>query len=74
MPADEMSDQEHPDIAEVTRRLLRPYTIRADTPYLSEDQRRLSELPLEERFEWMAEWLRWAADTPDREPNDWGER
>lgn len=30
-------------------------------------------LPLEERFEWMAEWLRWAADTPDREPNDWGE-
>lgn len=42
MPADEMTRQDQPDIAEITRRLLRPYTIRPDTP--------------------------------DREPNEWGER
>lgn len=45
---------------EVSRRLLQPYTIAAASPYLSEDQRRLSQMTLRERSAWMAEWLRWA--------------
>jgi len=46
-------------------RLLEPYTIPADTLYLSEDQRELSELSFEKRAEWMAEWLVLAQNTID---------
>ena len=48
-------------------RLLEPYTIPADTVYLSDDQRELSELPFEKRAEWMAEWLLLAARTDESE-------
>lgn len=73
MSAEDVKNGKSYDITEVTRRMLRPYTIRAGTPYLSEDQRRLSELTLPERSAWMAEWLRWASETPNRSPNDWGD-
>ena len=46
-------------------RLLEPYIIPADTIYLSEDQRELSELSFEKRAEWMAEWLMLAQNTVD---------
>jgi hypothetical protein len=49
-----MTDRE---IAAIGRRLLRPYRIPAECPYLSEDQRELSALDLKERSEWMGEWL-----------------
>ena len=56
---------------EVSRRLLQPYTIAAASPYLSEDQRRLSQMTLRERSAWMAEWLRWAQPTSrDHVPRD----
>jgi hypothetical protein len=48
-------------------RLLEPYTIPADTVYLSDDQRELSELPFEKRAEWMAEWLLLASRTDESE-------
>jgi len=44
-------------IRDVSLRLLKPYTIPAECPYLSEDQRELSKLDLKGRSEWMAEWL-----------------
>jgi hypothetical protein len=44
-------------IHEISEHLLEPYTIPPSTPYLSEDQRELSELTVEGRFAWMAEWL-----------------
>ncbi|MDD5674625.1 MAG: hypothetical protein PHC61_10705 [Chitinivibrionales bacterium] len=46
-------------------RLLDPYSIPADTVYLSDDQRELSELSFEKRAEWMAEWLAMAQSTID---------
>ena len=46
---------------QLSRRLLEPYQIPEDCPYLSENQKELSLLPLEERIEWMAEWLFLAA-------------
>ncbi len=46
-----------PEIKELTLKLLEPYKIPEDCPYLSEDQRELSTLPVEKRLEWMAEWL-----------------
>jgi hypothetical protein len=46
---------------ELSRRLLKPYKIPDDCPYLSEDEKELSLLSLEERIEWMAEWLFLAA-------------
>jgi hypothetical protein len=49
-----MTDRE---IAAIGRRLLRPYRIPAECPYLSEDQRELSALDLKGRSEWMGEWL-----------------
>ncbi len=49
-------------IRQITLKLLRPYTIRSDSPYLSEDQQRLSRIPLQKRSAWMAEWLIWATD------------
>jgi len=42
---------------QLSRRLLLPYRIPEDCPYLSEDQKELSLLTLQERIEWMAEWL-----------------
>ena len=45
----------------LSRRLLSPYQIPEDCPYLSEDQKELSLLTLQERIEWMAEWLFLAA-------------
>ena len=53
-----MRDQ---DIAAIGRRLLRPYGIPRECPYLSEDQRELSRLDFKGRSEWMAEWLALAA-------------
>ncbi len=52
-----MTDQE---AIAITTRLLRPYTIPGQCPYLSEDQRELSQLDLAGRSRWMAEWLRLA--------------
>ena len=49
------------DVAGIGARLLRPYRIRPECPYLSEDQRGLSMLDLKGRSEWMAEWLMLAA-------------
>ena len=49
------------EIAAIGRRLLRPYGIARECPYLSEDQRELSMLDLKGRSEWMAEWLLLAA-------------
>ncbi len=45
------------DISAIGRRLLQPYTIPEECPYLSEDQRELSKLDIQGRSEWMAEWL-----------------
>ncbi len=53
-----MRDQK---IAAIGRRLLRPYGIPPECPYLSEDQRELSTLDFKGRSEWMAEWLMLAA-------------
>ena len=50
-------------IRKASLRLLEPYTIPPDCPYLSEDQMELSKLDLEQRAEWMAGWL--AACVPD---------
>jgi len=47
----------------IGRRLLRPYRIPPECPYLSEDQRELSTLDLKGRSEWMAEWLMLAASS-----------
>ena len=53
------------EIKELTLKLLEPYIIPADCPYLSEDQRELSTLPAEKRLEWMAEWLYMANECVD---------
>jgi hypothetical protein len=44
-------------IRQASLRLLEPYTISPDTPYLSEDQQELCKMTLEERSAWRAEWL-----------------
>lgn len=49
------------DLTAIGKRLLRPYGIPAECPYLSEDQRELSTLNLKGRSEWMGEWLLLAA-------------
>ena len=49
------------DFMEIGKRLLRPYGIPAECPYLSEDQRELSTLDFKGRSEWMGEWLMLAA-------------
>ena len=51
----------------ISLKLLEPYKIPEDCPYLSEDQRELSELPFEKRAEWMAEWLLMAQATNEAE-------
>lgn len=45
------------EVVRLTRRLLEPYELPEDCPYLSEDQRELCKLTLEERIEWWGEWL-----------------
>lgn len=52
-------------VKEVTLKLLEPYTIPEDCPYLSEDQKELSKLTYQKRMEWMAEWLLLASQTDD---------
>mgnify|MGYP006306973739 CR=1 FL=1 len=61
------------DIVAVSRRLLKPYHIAEDCPYLSEDQRELSKLDLQGRSAWMAEWLLLASSTPgyERSSRSW---
>jgi hypothetical protein len=44
---------------------LEPYTIPSECPYLSEDQRELSNLDLEKRAQWMTEWLLLATQTDE---------
>ena len=56
-----MTDNE---IMMVSRRLLAPYVIPSECPYLSEDQQELSRQNLEGRSEWMAEWLLLAGSAP----------
>jgi hypothetical protein len=53
------------ELVEIGRRLLRPYAIPPECPYLSEDQRELSTLNLKGRSAWMAEWLL-LADAADK--------
>ena len=49
------------DLMKIGKRLLLPYGIPAECPYLSEDQRELSTLDFKGRSEWMSEWLLLAA-------------
>jgi|GEM_PF-1252318 hypothetical protein len=58
-----MTDSE---IMTVSRRLLAPYVIPSECPYLSEDQQALSRKDLEGRSAWMAEWLLLADCVPRR--------
>ena len=44
-------------IVTISRRMLKPYRIPEECPYLSDDQRELSKLDLKGRSAWMAEWL-----------------
>ena len=53
------------DIKQLTEKLLKPYIIPEDCPYLSEEQRELSMLTVEKRLEWMAEWLYMAKECVD---------
>ena len=55
-----MTDQE---ILNTSRRLLRPYRIPRECPYLSENQRELSMLDMNGRSAWMGEWLMIAASS-----------
>jgi hypothetical protein len=54
-------------IRQASLRLLEPYTISPETPYLSEGQQVLCRMNLEERITWSAEWLKWAAKIDDWE-------
>jgi hypothetical protein len=56
-----MTDSE---IMMMSRRLLAPYVIPSECPYLSEDQQELSRQTLEGRSAWMAEWLLLAGSAP----------
>lgn len=56
------------EIMEIGRRLLRPYGIPAECPYLSEDQRELSTLDFKGRSEWMGEWLILAVSAKGSQP------
>jgi len=57
-------------IRRASEKLLKPYELPDDCPYLSEDQRELCKLTFEQRIEWMAEWLALAATIPGDEPDD----
>ena len=52
-------------ITKASYTLLEPYSTDPETPYLSEEQRELSELSFDERIDWMAEWLAMAQDTEE---------
>jgi hypothetical protein len=52
-------------IIQISRRMLKPYRISRKCPYLSEDQRELSQLDIQGRSAWMAEWLLLAAAAPN---------
>lgn len=54
----------------VSERMLKPYTIPDECPYLSEEQRELSRLTLEQRKHWMTEWLEIALSMPEHDEND----
>jgi hypothetical protein len=54
------------EVIRLSKRLLEPYDIPDDCPYLSEDQRELASLTLEGRSAWMAEWLLMAEDVQER--------
>lgn len=57
-------------IVAASRRMLKPYRIPEECPYLSEDQRELSELDIAGRSAWMAEWLLLAtAAAPHAKPS-----
>jgi len=56
-------------IVAISRRMLKPYRIPEECPYLSEDQRELSRLDIQGRSAWMAEWLLLASATPRTERN-----
>ena len=57
-----MKDQ---DLTRISKRLLLPYGIQAECPYLSEDQRELSTLDFKGRSAWMGEWLLLAASAKE---------
>lgn len=44
-------------VVTISRRMLMPYGIPEECPYLSDDQRELSKLDFRGRSAWMAEWL-----------------
>jgi hypothetical protein len=52
-------------IHQASLRLLEPYTISPDCPYLSEEQQELCRMNLEERSAWRGEWLLAASSTDD---------
>ena len=56
------------ELSAIGKRLLRPYAIPPECPYLSEDQRELSTLDLKGRSAWMAEWLS-LVDAADKLPS-----
>jgi hypothetical protein len=60
-------------IIAISRRMLKPYSIPEECPYLSEDQRELSKLDIRGRSAWMAEWLLLAAAAPGpkRDSRSW---
>ncbi len=53
---------------EISIRLLKPYKISDRCPYLSEEQRRLSTLTLDERITAAAEWLMLVESMPRVKP------
>jgi len=57
----------------VSRALLEPYTLPADSPYLSEDQLELCQLDFQGRIQWMGEWLAMAlaADIDNDDEDPW---
>jgi hypothetical protein len=54
------------EIIALSRRMLRPYVIPPECPYLSEDQRELSTLPVRERIRWQGTWLALADRVEER--------
>ncbi len=62
-------------IVAISQRMLKPYRIPDECPYLSEDQRELSKLDIDGRSSWMAEWLLLAAAAPypRRHSRSWAE-
>ena len=60
-------------IVAISRRMLIPYRIPEECPYLSEDQRELSRLDIKGRSAWMAEWLLLATAAPcaKRDSQSW---